>query len=64
MEWRGGNHIVPADYRDDNWTDECARCLRCDVASMSLTFDGLCGACDDELFPPHPDCDDDPLRPW
>lgn len=22
MEWRGGNHIVPVDFRDDGWSDE------------------------------------------
>lgn len=99
MEWRGGNHIVPVDFRDDHlpepddfyeqyseWLCQQAdlhicnghdlvrhyesatrfdefleRCRRCGVVGSSLTFDGLCGACDDDLIVAHPDCDDDPL---
>lgn len=61
MEWRGGNHIVPVDYRDDHLPDE-ERCEKCDALCSSLLWDGLCVECRDALFAPHPDCDDDPLR--
>lgn len=44
MDWRGGNHIVPVDFRNDH-LPEVERCEKCDAAVVPLTWDGLCPEC-------------------